>query len=318
MSLQARIQSWLDGPYSAEVKKEIKRLLKEDPQSLEDAFFQDLAFGTGGMRGIMGIGTNRLNLYTIQMATQGLANALKKNWPDRVLTIFIGYDVRHHSREFAIEAAKVLSGNGMRALVAQNVCPTPLTSFACRFYQCQAAIMITASHNPPEYNGYKVYWEGGGQVVPPHDQKIMEEVHKIKDPSQVRLKEGFEEVGSELDEAYLKELTKLQMLPELAKQPLHIVYTNLHGTGIRLMLKGLASWGYHHVSIVDKQSSLDGNFPNASSLNPEEDRALSMGQEQLKKEHGDLLFATDPDADRIAVALPDGRLTGNEIACICF
>lgn len=292
-------------------------MMQADPKGLEDAFFKDLSFGTGGMRGIMGIGTNRLNIYTIQMATQGLANAIKDSF-EPPYTVFIGYDVRHHSREFAETAAKVLSGNGIRALVSKKICPTPLTSFACRYYKCNAAIMITASHNPPQYNGYKVYWEGGGQVVPPHDEKIIEEVRKILDPSQVKLGKEFEEVGDEIDKAYLKELKQIQMRPELSKIPLKIIYTNLHGTGIRLVPKGLDAWGYTDVVLVDEQTALDGDFTNAGSPNPEEDKALVLGQKVLKEKKGDLLLATDPDADRIAVALPDGRLTGNEMACICL
>ena len=317
-SVEERIQSWLDSPYDPEMKAEIRRLKEVDPQALNDAFYKDLSFGTGGMRGLMGIGTNRLNIYTIRKATQGLANVINNLPGDHEYSVFIGYDVRNHSREFAEEAAKVLSGNGIKALLSKETCPTPLISFACRHFHCAAAIMITASHNPPEYNGYKVYWEGGCQVVPPHDKELMEEVEKIKDPTQVKMGKDFTEIGSELDEAYLEELKKIQLLPDLSKVPLKIVYTNLHGTGIRLVPKGLKTWGYTQVSLVEKQSNLDGNFTNAGSPNPEEDKALVMGQEQMQKEGADILIATDPDADRIAVATPSGRLTGNEIACLCL
>ncbi len=314
-SVEKRIQSWLEGPFDAETKAEIRRLLEVDPKSLSDAFFKDLSFGTGGMRALVGIGTNRLNIYTIQMATQGLANYIKKQ-PADALLVFIGYDVRNNSSKFAENTAKVLEGNGIRALLSKEVCPTPLVSFACRHFGCKASVMITASHNPKEYNGYKVYWEGGAQVVAPHDIGIIEEVKKIKSPDQVLLKDAFTEVGKELDEAYLKELKKLQMLPAPKEKAVQIIYTNLHGTGLRLIPDALRSWGYKEISLVEKQKSFDGNFPNAASPNPEEEKALELGMKQLKEEKKDLLIATDPDADRIGVAIPDYRFSGNEIACI--
>lgn len=313
-SVTERIEDWLNGPYNPEMKAELRRLLDVDPGSLEDAFFKDLSFGTGGMRGIMGIGTNRLNVYTIQMATQGLANCINNQAGDKH-TVFIGYDVRNHSREFAEETAKVFAGNGIRALLSKEICPTPLVSFACRHYGCSAAVMITASHNPPEYNGYKVYWSDGCQVVPPHDEEIMIEVKKIRSPGQVRLGTKYEEVGSEIDEAYLEELKKLQILPTM---PLKVIYTNLHGTGIRLMPKALQAWGYTDLKFVEKQKPLDGNFTNAPSPNPEEEKALKMGTEQLIKEGADILIATDPDADRIGLVTKNLRFSGNQIACLCL
>ncbi len=316
-TIEKRIQSWLEGPFDPETKAEIRRLLAHDPKALSDAFFKDLSFGTGGMRGIMGIGTNRMNIYTIRMATQGLANYIKKQ-PGKEYAVFIGYDVRHHSREFAEETAKVFSGNGIRVLLSKEVCPTPLVSFACRSYKCSAAVMITASHNPPQYNGYKVYWSDGCQVVAPHDEGIMNEVGKIKSPSQVLMGTKYEEIDSEIDRAYLTELKKLQMLPELSKISLKITYTNLHGTGIRLLPQALKEWGYTHLSFVEKQRPLDGNFPFAPSPNPEEEKALKLGTEQLLHEKGDLLIATDPDADRIGVVTQDARFTGNQIACLCL
>ncbi len=318
MSAEKNIQSWLEGPYDPEAKAEIRRLLEIDPKALSDAFFKNLSFGTGGMRGIMGIGTNRMNTYTIRKATQGLANYIKKQPEETKHTVFIGYDVRHHSREFAEETAKVFAGNGMRVLLSQEICPTPLVSFACRHYRCIAAVMITASHNPPQYNGYKVYWSDGCQIVPPHDAEIMAEVEKITSPNQVLLKNEYEEIGPELDDFYLLELKKLQMLPEAAKTPLKIIYTNLHGTGIRLIPKALKTWGYTNLHFVDKQLPLDGNFSFAPSPNPEEEKALQLGMNQLIKEQGDLLIATDPDADRIGVAEKNVRFTGNQMACLCL
>jgi phosphomannomutase len=311
--MDERVRNWLEPPFDRETQDEVKRLVKENPTELNDAFFQELSFGTAGMRGLMGVGTNRLNIYTIRMATQGLANYLKKQ--GERASVFIGYDVRRNSKRFAIETARVLAGNKIKALLSKDVCPTPLVSFACRHYGCSAAIVITASHNPPQYNGYKVYWSDGGQVVPPHDEGIMREVSKIKGPSQVLLADRYEEIGSEIDDAYLKELKKLQMLP--AKE-LKIIYTNLHGTGLRLMEKALASWGYNDVRLVEKQKELNGNFPNAPSPNPEKPEAFKLGIEQLKREKRDLLIATDPDADRIGVATQKTQFTGNQVACLCL
>lgn len=321
MSIETRIASWLEGPFDPQTKAEIRRLQKENRQALTDAFFKDLSFGTGGMRGIMGVGTNRINVYTIRMATQGLANYIKMQ-SKKNHKVFIGYDVRHNSRLFAEETAKVLAGNGIEAIFSKEICPTPLVSFACRHLHCSAAVMITASHNPPQYNGYKVYWNDGCQVVPPHDVGIMEEVKKIKNLDQICLGNRYEESGNEIDIAYLQELKKLQMLPMLAKTPLKIVYSNLHGTGIRLVPKALKEWGYADVSLVEKQMTLDGNFPNAMSPNPEEEKALALGSEQLLKEHGDILIATDPDADRIGVVVRNKektlRITGNQFACLAL
>jgi len=315
--VEKRIQSWLDGPYDDKTKREIEHRLAADPQSLADAFFKDLSFGTGGMRGIMGIGTNRMNEYTVRAATQGLANYLKR-WPKNH-SVFIGYDVRHRSREFAEQTALVLSGNGIRALVSKEVCPTPLVSFACRHFGCSAGVMITASHNPPQYNGYKVYWSDGAQIVSPHDRGIMDETAKIQSPKQISIGFHFDEIGSELDAAYLAILKKGQLLPAM---PLKIIYSNLHGTGIRLIPNALKVWGYTDLSLVEKQRPLDGNFSFAATPNPEEARALEMGCGQLVKEKGDLLMATDPDADRIGVAvLHKGKpvlLTGNQVACLCL
>ncbi len=322
-AIQKKVDDWLNGPFDDSTKAEIRRLLKEKPEEIADAFFKDLSFGTGGMRGIMGVGTNRINLYTIGFATQGLANyILKEPEPENGYSVFIGYDTRHHSRQFAEEAAQVLCGNGIRVLLSHDICPTPLTSFACRHFKCSAAIMITASHNPPEYNGYKVYWSDGCQVVPPHDQGIMEEAEKIKSPDQIRKAAGYEEVGPELDIAYLAELKKLQLHPELGHTPLKIIYSNIHGTGIRLVPKGLKEWGYTQLSYVEKQRSLDGNFPYASHPNPEEEKTMRIGSEQLIAEKADIFIATDPDADRVGVvALDDSkpfRFTGNQTACLCL
>lgn len=325
-TIRTRIQEWLDGPFDEGTKNEIRHLLQSDPQKLSDAFFKELSFGTGGMRGIMGVGTNRLNIYTIRAATQGLANYLKKWEPEEARSVFIGYDVRNHSREFAEEAACVLAGNGIQVLLSREICPTPLVSFGCRYFGCGAAIMITASHNPPAYNGYKVYWSDGGQIVPPHDEGIIREVRLIKKQSDISLapidSPLIQFVGKELDEAYLAEIKHLQLYPDIASLPLHILYTPLHGTGIRIIPEALRSWGYKHVHLVQEQKDPDPQFTNAPSPNPEEEKALELGTKKLLAEKGDLLIATDPDADRMGIVVLDkghpARLTGNQIACLCL
>lgn len=321
--VENKVQAWLEGPFDPKIKEEILRLKKENPKELSDAFFKDLSFGTGGMRGIMGIGTNRMNLYTIGIATQGLANYIRKQpKPEKGYSVFIGYDVRHHSKEFAEEAARILSGNDIEVFLSKEICPTPLVSFACRHFECSAAIMITASHNPPQYNGYKVYWSDGCQVVPPHDIGIMEEAEKIKSPAQILKGDSYQEIDGSIDRAYLLELKSLQLFPDLSQIPLKILYSNLHGTGIRLVPPALREWGYLDLSFVEKQKSLDGNFPHAHSPNPEEEKTMQLGMEQLVREKKDLFIATDPDADRVGVVVLDHqkpfRLTGNQTACLCL
>lgn len=306
------IQSWLSGPYDEETKREIRRLLKDDPKALSDAFYKDLSFGTGGMRGLMGVGTNRLNSYTIRRATQGLANCLKKG-----SSVFVGYDVRNHSKEFAYSTARTLAANEIKVYLSEEICPTPMVSFGCRYFKCQAAIMITASHNPPEYNGYKVYGEDGGQITHPFDEQIIDEVNKVNtvpplSPSNSPL---ITVVGSEIDVAYLTEMKKLQLCPNATD--VDVIYSPLHGTGIRNVPAALKAFGFSSVHLVDEQSTPDGNFPTASSPNPEELAALKLGRELLLKERGDLLIATDPDADRIGVVSKEGvRLSGNQVACL--
>ena len=320
MTPQERIQSWLEGPYDAATKEEILFLQKNRPEALIDAFYRDLSFGTGGMRSLMGVGSNRMNLYTVRAATQGLAEVLlEKDDPGKV---FIGYDVRHHSRLFAEETARTLAGNRIGVFLTKEICPTPLVSFGCRFFGCSAAVMITASHNPPEYNGYKVYGSDGAQVVSPDDAKIMEKVKRIRSPDQVKLAALDDPlirwVGDEIDEAYLKELDRLQLYKP--KVPLKILYTNLHGTGLRLIPRALVRRGFSDVALIEEQKSPDGDFPNAPVPNPEEESAFALGVPKLLKEKADLLLATDPDADRIGVVFNHHgsavRLNGHEIACL--
>lgn len=316
--IPARAAKWLNGPYDEDTKKEIQRLWEDDPNALTDAFFKDLSFGTGGMRGIMGVGTNRMNIYTIRWATQGLANYLKKTLRPSY-AVFVGYDVRHNSRAFAEETARVLAGNQIKVYLSSEICPTPLVSFGCRYYRCQAAIMITASHNPPEYNGYKVYWSDGGQIVFPHDKGIIQEINAVGNSIEIAPLQSplILSSNSSLEQAFIDETKKLQLREDLAKTNVKIIYSPLHGTGIRLIPQALKSWGYEHVHLVAEQSSPDGNFPHAHSPNPEEPSSLTLGTKQLLREKADLLIATDPDADRIGVVSAEGiQFTGNQIACL--
>lgn len=318
---QERIQSWLSGPYDASVKSEILRLEKENPLDLADAFYRDLSFGTGGMRGIMGIGTNRMNIYTVRAATQGLSQYLLKTTKPPC-SVFIGYDVRLNSRLFAEETARTLAGNGITVHLTEKICPTPLASFGCRYLGCSAAVMITASHNPPQYNGYKVFWSDGAQVVFPHDEGIIAEVRKVIKPDQVRLapldSPLIHSVKDDIDEAYLHTLD--HPVFESTFPSLKIVYTNLHGTGLRLVPHALKRLGFRSIQLVKEQESLDGHFPSAPVPNPEEEAALHIGSKQLIEQKADLLLATDPDADRLGVVIRDQnrpvRLNGHQIACL--
>lgn len=325
--LLERIQSWIDGPVDSATKGEIGRLLEEDPEALQDAFFKDLSFGTGGMRGIMGVGSNRMNLYTIRKASQGLANYIKK-LPEKKggFSVFIGYDVRHNSKEFAQEAACVFLGNGIGVFLTEKVSPTPLVSFGCRYYDCALGVMITASHNPPEYNGFKVYWSDGCQVVFPHDKGIMDEVKKISSFEQITRADSpanLHLVGDALDELYFSQMKKLALISREEKGPsLKIVYTNLHGTGLHYVPRALKDRGFKTVFLVEKQKKLDGAFPCAPIPNPEDRESLALGIQEMLEKKGDLLLATDPDADRVAaVALDHGKpfaLSGNQTACLCL
>ncbi len=324
---EKKINKWLHGPYDAETKATIQKLKKDDPQELIDAFHSSLTFGTAGMRGIMGVGTNRLNKYTIRSAAQGLANYINQQEGEH--RVVIGYDSRFHSREFAEETARVLAGSGIDAYLTNELRPTPFISFACRYLKCTSAVMITASHNPSAYNGFKVYWSDGAQVVSPEDRGIVNEVHKIVDPTQVELCDldhpKIHILGPDLDEVYLQTLATYQNRPnenQAHGKELQLVFSNLHGTGITLLPQALERWGFSSLAIVEEQREPDGNFPSAQSPNPEQKEALYLGIKDLEKTHGDLLLITDPDADRIGVvARHKGKsviLSGNQIAAICF
>lgn len=321
-----RIDAWLQGPYDEETKAEIRKQLIENPQSLIDAFYTELSFGTGGLRGIMGVGTNRMNRYTIQITTQGLANyLLKESKGKEPLSVFIGFDSRHNSSLFAQEAAAVLAGNGIAVHLLKELRPTPFISFGCRYKKCSAAIMITASHNPPEYNGYKVYWSDGAQVVPPHDTGIIQEIQATQKIKKASLDDPLIHlIGDELDGAYIEAIRPLQLQKEKNQQKgssLKIAYTSLHGTGITLVPQALSDWGFSSVHFVKEQITPDGDFPTVKFPNPEYKEALALGIDTLTRTESDLLIATDPDADRLgAVVMHQGKpiiLTGNQTASLC-
>ncbi|MEM1283525.1 MAG: phospho-sugar mutase [Chlamydiota bacterium] len=325
------VQEWLDGDYDRETKKTIKKLLIENPQEIIDAFYTNLSFGTGGLRGIMGVGTNRMNQYTVRAATQGFANYLNKQQSEvKKHRIIISYDTRHNSLYFAQEAAKVLAANEIEVLIFEEFRPTPLVSFGCRMKDCSGAIMITASHNPPEYNGYKLYWNDGGQILPPHDIGIIDEVNAIHDLSMVKVAEGMdhrniEVIGDEIEDAYYHFIHKLQNYPESNRKnggQIKVVYSNIHGTGITMVPEALRCWGFTNLSLVEAQKDPDGEFPTVVYPNPEEPEALQLGVEQLLKFDSDIFLATDPDTDRVGVVVNHygeaHALTGNQIACLCL
>jgi phosphomannomutase len=258
--IQHRVNYWLTGPFDEKTKAEVRALKEGNPQDLIDAFFTDLSFGTGGLRGLMGPGTNRMNIYTVRLATQGLANYLHEQSTKDIPSVLIGFDSRHHSHEFAQEAAKVLAGNGIRVYLLSQLRPTPYVSFACRFKGASSAIMITASHNAKEYNGYKVYWSDGAQVVPPHDTGIVKEADALKNLSSVKLADLkdplIEIIPPSLDDEYLKAISPLQHFPDESKKSgpsLKIVYTSLHGTGITIVPRALKEWGFSSIHLVDEQ-----------------------------------------------------------------
>lgn len=326
---KTNVDNWLEGPYDDETKKTIQKMLKKDPQEVEDAFYSHLTFGTGGLRGLMGVGTNRMNRYTVQAATQGLANYLLTLPPLKEgHSVFIGFDSRHHSREFAEETAKVLAGNGIRVHLYKELRPSPMVSFGCRFKKCSAAIMITASHNPPEYNGYKVYWNDGAQILPPHDALIIAEVQKITSPRQVKSVGSINhplihKVGEDIDAFYFEAIKPLLTNPVDDKREgsqLKIVYTSLHGAGITAVPKALQQAGFTNFVFVVKQVIPEGDFPTVKNPNPEEKAAMKMGIDRMQQTQAHILIATDPDADRIGVGVRHKGevrlLNGNQTACI--
>lgn len=323
----AKAKSWLSDQYDEETRNRVQYLIDNDPNELTESFYRILEFGTGGLRGIMGVGTNRMNIYTVAMATQGLANYIKKMFVDmKNPQIAIAYDCRNNSKEFAQITADVMTANGIKVFLFSALRPTPELSFAIRELKCQSGIVVTASHNPKEYNGYKVYWEDGGQIVAPHDKNIIAEVQKITDISMVKRKRNaklIEMLDDNFDEIYLNRVMGLSLSPKLIKKHknLSFVYTPIHGTGGQVMPKLFAKAGFKNFYPVEEQMITDGNFPTVVSPNPEEKAAMNMAIEKAKAMKADIVLATDPDADRVGLAVRDDNgdfilLNGNQTASI--
>lgn len=321
-----KANEWLNGSYNPETKAAVREMMENDPHELIESFYRDLEFGTGGLRGIMGVGTNRMNKYTVGAATQGFANYLKANFPDKKpIKVAIAYDSRNNSPYFAQITADVFSANGIKVYLFDKLRPTPELSFAIRHFGCQGGIVITASHNPKEYNGYKAYWDDGGQLISPHDKNVIEEVNKINDVEEIRFKGNpdlIEIIGSDLDKIYIDKIKGLSLSPEVIKRQkdFKIVYTPIHGTGVELVPMALRAFGFEKIYGVDAQNVVDGNFPTVISPNPEESAALAMAIEKAKEVKADLVMATDPDADRVGIAIRKGDdfvlLNGNQAASL--
>lgn len=317
-------KSWLEGAFDPETKCKVIELRNSDPVAFEDAFYRNLEFGTGGLRGIMGVGTNRMNKYTVGMATQGLANYIKAHVKGDDLRVCISFDSRNNSKLFAKITADVLSSNGLHVFLFDNIRPTPELSYSIRKKGAVAGVMVTASHNPKEYNGYKVFWSDGGQITSPVDKDIVAEVAKITDPSQVKFTPTdecgeIEMMGHEMDECYLNDILSLTLSPEARKKhsDLKFVYTPLHGCGVRLVPQCLHRLGFENVYHVPEQDVSDGNFPTVASPNPEEPAAMKMALDVAEKHCADVVLATDPDADRMGIAVRDNegkmvRFNGNQ------
>lgn len=325
--IQQRIDKWLNGPFDEETKSEIRRLQQEKPDELTDAFYRTLEFGTGGLRGVMGVGTNRMNKYTVGMATQGYANYLKQCFGDDV-KVAIAHDSRNNSRHFAETTAHVFAANGIKVFLFEDLRPTPELSFAIRHLGCQGGVVCTASHNPKEYNGYKAYWNDGSQLVPPHDKNVIAEVDKIASVDEVKWTGNdhlIQIIGKEMDEAYLDMVKGLSVYPEVcaAQHDLKIVYTPIHGTGIMMVPAALKKYGFTNVHVVEAQSKPDGNFPTVIYPNPEETETMSMGLAKARELDADILLGTDPDSDRVGIGIKNDKgewilMNGNQTALLAF
>jgi phosphoglucomutase len=327
--IMEKARKWLSGNIDRSTREQIEYMIEHDLRELKESFYQDLEFGTGGLRGIMGAGTNRMNRYTVGMATQGLSNYLRSIYGEKEeIRVAIAHDSRNNSPEFARITAEVFSANGFKVFLFDKLRPTPELSFAVRHYKCHSGVVITASHNPKEYNGYKAYWNDGAQMIPPHDKNVIEEVKKIKSFDEVRFN-GREEliirIGEETDRLYLDEIKKLSLSPALIHEHhnIPIVYTPLHGTAAMLVPRCLREFGFTNVSMVEEQAIPDGNFPTVKSPNPEEASALKMAIDKAMEEGASLVMATDPDGDRVGIAVKDhdGRfvmLNGNQTAAVLF
>lgn len=327
IAIRAKIDTWLSGNYDADTKQEITQLLETNPDELVEGFYRNLEFGTGGLRGIMGIGTNKMNKYTVGMATQGYANYLKQCFGSDV-AVAIAHDSRNNSRFFAETTAGVMAANGIKVYLFESLRPTPELSFAIRHLGCKGGVVCTASHNPKEYNGYKAYWEDGAQLVPPHDKNVITEVDKIASVDEVKWTGGEANitlVGAELDAAYIEMVKGLSVYPDVCarQHDLKIVFTSIHGTGITLVPAVLERFGFTNVNVVEAQATPDGNFPTVHSPNPEEKDAMNLGLELAKSLDADILLGTDPDADRVGIGVKDNDgnwvlMNGNQTAVLAF
>ncbi len=326
-AIQTKIDQWLSGNYDEATKAEIRDLQARGEQdALADAFYRDLEFGTGGLRGIMGAGSNRMNRYTLGMATQGLCNYLKQNFPGQQISVAIAHDSRNNSDKFARVTADIFSANDIKVYLFEALRPTPELSFAIRYLGCQSGVVITASHNPKEYNGYKAYWNDGGQVTAPHDKNIIAEVNKITSIDEVKFEpkpENIQLIGAEVDEAYMREVLGLSISQEAIKRQhdLRIVYTPIHGTGITLVPEILKRYGFTNVHVVAEQAEPNGNFPTVVYPNPEEKDAMNLAMQQAEELDADLVLATDPDSDRVGIAVKNLKgefvlLNGNQTGAL--
>ena len=326
--IEENVKSWLEGNYDAATQQAIREMQSNNKEELEDSFYRSLEFGTGGLRGIMGVGTNRINKYTIGMATQGFSNYLLKTYPGEKIAVAIGHDSRNNSRFFAETTAQVFAANGIQVYLFETLRPTPELSFAIRYLKCKAGVVCTASHNPKEYNGYKAYWNDGGQLVPPHDKNVIAEVEAIQSVDDVKWNGGealISLMGRDMDVAYIKMLKSLSVYPEVIAQQhdLKIVYTPIHGTGITLVPQVLQEFGFTNVTVVEEQSNPDGNFPTVKYPNPEESETMSMGLAKAKALDADILLGTDPDADRVGIGVKNHKgewvlMNGNQTAVLAF
>ena len=326
--VEAKAQTWLNGNYDEETKQTIRKMMEaEDKTELIESFYKNLEFGTGGLRGIMGVGTNRMNIYTVGAATQGLSNYLKKQFADLPqISVVIGHDCRNNSRKFAEVSADIFSANGIKVYLFDELRPTPEMSFAIRHLGCQSGIILTASHNPKEYNGYKAYWNDGAQMIAPHDTGVIEEVNKVtvNDIKFQGNKELIQIIGAEIDKLFIENIKTLTLSPDSIQRnkDMKIVYTPIHGTGVRLIPMCLKEFGFANIVSVPEQNVVSGDFPTVVSPNPEEPAALSMAVEKAKEVDADMVMASDPDADRLGIAVKDDKgewilMNGNQ-TCVLF
>lgn len=326
-STQQRIDQWLGAEYDADTIAAVQELVDQNQETeLIDSFYKELEFGTGGLRGIMGVGSNRMNKYTMGKATQGLANYLKKQFPDQELKVAVSYDSRNNSQKFGKLVADVFSANDIKVYLFEQLRPTPMLSFAVRHFGCQSGVMLTASHNPKEYNGYKAYWNDGGQLVAPHDKNVIAEVDAIQSVSDVHFEaknENITIVGADFDQIYVDANVGLSIYPEAVKEQkdLKIVFSSIHGTGITIVPKILEAWGFENIHVVKEQEEPDGNFPTVVYPNPEEEEAMSIAMRKGEELGADIVMATDPDADRVGLAVKneEGKmqlLNGNQIGSL--